>query len=444
MRTFERAARKLEAASLILLFYLFSSGCCAFATPREMSAGRLVAVLASRFELDAGSGHARRGYVASGHGYDFHLTASEVLFPLAGLPRGLRMRLVGSNKKASAVAEKELPGKTNRFIGSDPAKWRTGIPGYAQVRYRSVYPGIDVVYHGNAGRLEYDFIIAPGANPAGIRLAFRGMRQMRLDRDGDLLLRTSQGELCQRRPRLYQDKAGARLEISGGYQILNSGEVGFAIGRYDSHLPLVIDPVLNYSTYLGGSQWDSGYGITTDAAGNVYVVGETFSANFPVHGMVQSVLAGDKDVFVSKLNPAGTMLLYSTFLGGNRADSGLAIAVDSSANIYITGVTSSSNFPTTPGAYRSNSSGLEDAFVAKLNPAGTLVYSTYLGDGGSDYGVGIAVDSSANAYVTGYTSSVSFPVTAGSLQGLSQGGYDAFVTKINPLGSALAYSTYLG
>jgi len=369
----------------------------------------------------------------------------------------LRMTFLGANPDARVTGREELPGKANYFVGNDPASWRTNVPTYARVHYEDLYPGIDLVYYGNQRQLEYDFVVRPAADPRRIALSFRGAHRLEVDPQGDLVLHTAAGAIRQLKPIIYQEVAGRRVEISGGYVLRDGQRVGFHVAAYDTSLPLIIDPSLAYSTYLGGGGFDEGRGIAVDATGNAYVTGFTDSPDFPIAGAFQTTLGGGfGDAFVTKLDPAGSALVYSTYLGGNGFDQGTGIAVDSTGNAYVTGFTASTNFPTTGGAFQTATGGPSDsptdAFVTKLNPAGAaLVYSTYLGGNGIDLGTGIAVDSTGNAYVTGFTqpaanqSSPNFPTTAGAFQTVFGGGSsDAFVTRLNFAGSGLVYSTYLG
>ena len=371
----------------------------------------------------------------------------------------IRLELIGANPSPQVVGREELPGKSNYFIGNDPAKWRTNVPTYRKVEYREVYPGVSLVYYGNpaaAAQLEYDFVVAPGADPGQIRLGVEGAGRVEVDAEGDLVLQAAAGgQVRFHKPLVYQEVDGARREVEGSFTLRSSSlksavrnpqsEIGFEVAAYDPTYPLVIDPVLVYSTYLGGSGGDWGYGIAVDSSGNAYVTGSTVSSNFPTANAVQARYGGgDSDAFVSKLNAAGSALVYSTYLGGSGDDWSWGIAVDSSGNAYVTGPTASRNFPTA-NALQASNRGSHDAFVTKLNAAGSaLVYSTYLGGSGDDAGTGMALDSSGNAYVTGLTSSRNFP-TANAVQASYGGGmYDAFVTKLNAAGSALVYSTYLG
>jgi hypothetical protein len=387
----------------------------------------------------------------------------------------IRMTLDGATAQGRAVkatGEEQLPGKVNYFIGNDPTRWRTSLPTFARVRYSGVYPGVDLVYYGNERQLEYDFVVAPGADASRIRLHFTA-RHPRIDASGSLVIEGAQGKVVFHKPLVYQDEAGQRRAISCSFRLTANSSVRFALGSYDHSRPLIIDPVLVYSTYLGGSgtngNGDQGNGIVVDSAGNAYVVGTTYSTNFPVtdeafQSTNNSALAGHgSSVFVSKVNPSGTALVYSTYLGGSGSNSGgdfgYGIALDSANNAYITGATYSTDFPATCGAFQtsnpSTTSGVTTGFVAKLDSTGSgLGYSTYLGGSGNgltpargDVAQAIAVDTSGDAYVTGYTFSPNFPTTDAAFQTKLLGNAttsNAFITKLNPGGTALAYSTYLG
>jgi hypothetical protein len=371
-----------------------------------------------------------------------------------GQSAGMRIRLVGARRGGPRQVQglEQLPGKSNYFIGQDPKKWHTAIPHFAKVRYDKVYPGVDVVYHGNQQQLEFDFVVAPGANPKAITLGLEGARQVQIDARGDLVLQTTAGEIRLHKPRLYQPgkaESARRETLSGGYVLKGPRQVGFELAAYDTSRPLIIDPVLSYSTYLGGSAYDQGNGIAVDAFGNAYVTGFTNSTKFPTTPGSYDTTAASADIFVSKLNPGvagAASLVYSTYLGGGRNDFGKSIAVDSSGNAYVTGQTFSSDFPTTVGAFQTALGGIADAFVAKLSADGSsLVYSTYLGGAGLDQGRAIALDALNNAYLTGFTYSNNFP-TMNAIQaakGDSQDA-DAFVAELAANGSSLVYSTYLG
>ena len=359
-------------------------------------------------------------------------------------PTTVRLKLVGANPAAKVTGLDELPGKSNYFIGNDPKKWRTNIPTYATVRYQDLYPGVDLIYYGNLRQLEYDFVVAPGADPSCVRLRFRGTGKLRIDDKGDLVLGADGDEVRLRKPQVYQDAGRTRKAVEGRYWMAAADTISFRVGDYDRRKPLVIDPVLMYSTYLGGEDVDIGTSIAVDSAGNAYITGYT-EGDFPTKNPLQPDYDADDDMaFVSKINPSGSALMYSTYLGGYQGNPGYGIAVDSAGNAYVTGSTTSSNFPTV-NPLQPHLEGDANAFVAKLNPTGSaLVYSTYLGGSVDDVGMGIAVDSSGNAHVTGFTESTNFP-TKNPLQPTYGSGYNnAFVAKINPSGSALVYSTYLG
>src|SRR5882724_2874558 len=356
---------------------------------------------------------------------------------------------LGANPMARVAGLDELPGKINYFIGSDPAKWRVNVPTYAKVQYQDLYPGIDLVYYGNRQQLEYDFVLRPGADPRRITLSFQGADKLEVDTQGDLVLHTAAGTIRHRKPVIYQDVDGLRRDIAGGYVLREARTVGFGVGTYDLSRPLIIDPVLFYSTYLGGSGDDEGLAIAVDTVGNTYVTGRTNSTNFPTTaGAFQTTSGALFDAFVTKLDPTGSALLYSTYLGGSGSDEGRGLAVDTVGNTYVTGRTSSTDFPTTTGAFQAAPGGVGSAFVTKLDSTGSaLLYSTYLGGSGIDEGFGIAVDTVGNAYVTGVIGSTDFPTTTGAFQSTLGGFSDAFVAKLNPTAAgpaSLVYSTYLG
>jgi uncharacterized protein (TIGR03437 family) len=539
-----------------------------------------------------------------------HSTAGSVYLSTRGIDLDLRdgktapsvvhATFTGSNINTQAELEDPLPGHVNYFLGNRPEKWITDIPTYGRVRYRDVYPGIDVVYYGANGTLEHDVVVRPGASPAAVAMAFRGADAVDLDRSGVAKVRTGSREVEWKKPVIYQEVNGVRVSITGRYRKNSSGDLGFEVGAYDTSRPLVIDPVVSYasyfghnaadagarmavdsqgntylagystdgafpvtpgayspgtgfgnkgngfivkynaantavvySAYVGGGTWDGFTSIGVDTAGNVYVAGFTDSDDYPVtagalktkvhssasdtstdcvvtkvnpagNALVYSTYLGGSgedsclgmavdgqgfvyltgvtrdpfgfplsdnapqrqgrgflDAFIVKLNQTGTGVVYGTLLGGTDIDSGIAIAVDSQGAAYITGQTASFNFPVTTGAYQRTLAGvggspparMGDAYVAKLSPdGGTFQYVTYLGGKNEDVGLGIAVDSQGNAYVVGSTLSDTFPTTTGAFQTTYKGlggnqyfpGGDAFVTKINPTGTALVYSTYLG
>src|SRR3990172_3478393 len=423
------------------------------------------------FEVSQGKTDEQVRFLARGSGYTLFLTPTEAVLSLKTEGSGLRtepptamrravvrMKVVGVNAHAKLVGVEELPGKSNYFIGNDPKKWRTNIPHYGKVRYREAYPGIDLVFYGNPWQLEYDFVIAPGADPDTITLVFEGVDRLEIDNEGNLILHTAGGHLIQRTPVIYQEINGARQAVTGHYVLRDKNRIGVHVAAYDRTRPLIIDPVLVYSTFLGSTGTDRGNAIAVDATGNAYVTGETDNvgvAPFPTTvGAFDTTHNGLMDAFVTKLNAAGSMLLYSTYLGGSLDDQGNAIAVDSANNAYITGRTESGGataFPTTGGAFDTSFGGARDAFVSKFDPtlagAASLLYSTFLGGTGTDEGFGIAVDAALRAYVTGVTDNAGltpFPTIPGSLDTTFNGVQDAFVTRLNAAGNALEYSTFLG
>jgi hypothetical protein len=327
------------------------------------------------------------------------------------------------------------------------------VPTYAKVKYAAAYPGVDLVYYGQSRQLEYDFVVAPGADPTAITLSFEGIDHIDVDAQGDLVLSTAGGSLRFQKPIVYQEEDGRWQSIAGSYVRTGPHQAGFRLAAYDLARPLVIDPVLSYATYLGGSGRDDGLGIAVDAAGQAYVTGFTVSADFPTVHPLQPTLNGG-DAFVAKLTADGSALVYATYLGGSYDfEFGTGIAVDAAGAAYVTGQTGSADFPTTPGAFQTTLAGggdcggrpCDDAFVVKLTADGSaLVYATYLGGRSTDRGTGIAVDAAGHAYVTGLTTSADFP-TAHPLQPTLGGGVgDAFVAKFTADGSALVYATYLG
>jgi len=414
------------------------------------------------FEANTGQIDPAVKFLSRGSGYTLFLTADEAVLALIKAPGDgtvLRMTLVGAQPSPRIAGLEELPGKVNYFIGNDPTKWRTNIPTYARVKYQGVYPGVDLVYYGDGRQLEYDFIVAPGTDPKAIALAFEGPDKLDVDAQGDLVIQTAGGELRLRKPFVYQVIDGQRKPLAGNYILKAKNRVGFQVAAYDASKPLVIDPVLIYSTYLGGGGTDIARGIAADLAtsGTVYVTGDTISANFPTKAQspavtpYQSTLSKSTttDCFITKIDTTvggSSSLKYSTYLGGSSNDQCFGIAVNSSGNAYVTGQTSSTNFP---GSALSKAKGSGDIFVVKLNSTGSaLVYSAFLGGSSADAAFAIAVDSANQAYVTGKTTSKDFPVIGGfqpspGVTGGDPSG-DAFVTKLNAAGTAILYSPYLG
>ena len=414
--------------------------------------------LARTFERNEGQTDSAVRFLSRGADYDVYLTGDGAVLSLGRTKQSvIGLSLRGADSAAVARGRERLPGASNYFIGADPAGWHTNIANYRSVEYSDVYPGVDMRYYSRARQLEYDFTVAKGADPNAIELDLSGARRVTQRADGALVLRTAGGAVVQQAPVAYQVVDGKRRAVASSYTLRRADHgyrVGFRLGDYDHARPLVIDPViLAYSTYLGGTGVDEGYAVTTDASGNAFISGETRSSDFPVTGQGFDISQnGGQDVFVAKMNQAGTGLLYATYIGGGNSEIGYSIAVDSAGNAYISGSTSSAVFPSFPVTNFSADTGFNggtlDGFVTKLNPTGSaLVYSSFLGGSSNDTAYDIAVDSGGNAYVTGGTNSTDFPVTSGAFQTSFQGGGgqgDAFVTKFSPTGNAFTYSTYLG
>ena len=420
------------------------------------------------FEANVGQADQSVKYLARGNGYTLSVAPTEAALqlpidsnPLNAIvdPIHLTLNLVGANRGVQPRGVAELPGKANYFIGNDPSKWHSDVPTFSKIQCDNVYTGIDLVYYGTRSQWEYDFIIAPGADYRTIALDFDGVDKLILDESGNLVLKTPLGEVQHRRPIAYQNSSGTRRDISVRY-VLQAGEVGdgysesvnrkqfvaFVVDDYDCSLPLVIDPVVIYSTYLGGTGDDFPLATAVDSDGNLYVTGSTTSTNFPTVGALQTSNNGGNfgDVFVTKFNSSGTEVIYSTYLGGSADEEPGGIDVDASGMAYITGFTRSTNFPTARPLQASNAGGSGDVFITKLNKSGSaLNYSTYIGGNGngSDSASGIAVDANGNAYIAGQAFE-NFPLV-NPIQPIST-GFDAFVAKVNSEGSALIYSTYLG
>lgn len=500
-----------------------------------------------RFEPNRGQTDPRVKFLSRGPGYTLFLTGDEALLllqearrestaggrkvetgnwklengkskvvtrPSSHVTELVRLKLVGANPDVRVTGLDELPGKSNYFLGKDPSKWRTNVPQYSRVKYPHVYPGIDLVYYGSpagGGALEYDWVVAPGADPRAITLEVEtgnwkletGRSRLETAPDGALVMHLEGGDVRFDKPLIYQPRNSASLAGNseftiqnsefrdGRYLLLAGDRIGFEVLRYDRTRPLVIDPVLSYSTYLSGA--DPSFeeasvtinAIAVDSAGNAYVTGQTTSTDFPTTpGAFDTTcgtdghcgglplpqdlitLAPPSDAFVTKFNADGSGLVYSTYLGGSLWDTASAIALDSAGNAYIVGSTNSPDFPTTSGALQRACGGdgtcnrtsqgytSYDAFLAKLSADGSsLVYSTFLGGSSDDHGAGVALDSAGNAYIAGFTSSQNFPTTSGAFQrqfnsatceASGRGCSYGFVAKVNPSATSLVYSTLLG
>ncbi len=404
------------------------------------------------FEANRGQFDPRVRYAARGEGFILFLTGGEAVFSLsgAGANATVRMRFPGSPGPCRLDPLDPLPGRSHYLTGRGPRDWKTGIPNYRRIACRGIYPGVTLVYYGNQRRVEYDLVVDPGRNPKDILVEFAGAESLRLD-DGDLVLHTSTGELRQHAPFAFQDGPRGPRNIPVRYVLRARHRVAFEIGAHDPSLPIRIDPILSYSTFLGGDGavtggHDYGRAIAVDLSGNVYVAGSTQSTQFPVtEGAIARTNQGSTDGFVTKLDPSGATRIYSTYLGGNSIDEVRGIAVDPAGNAYVAGATSSNRFPTTAGVFQTTPKGGGDCFVAKLNPSGTaLVYSTLLGGNSLDTTSAIGIDAAGDAYVTGQTSSTDFPVTPGAFQKALRSVPDAFFARINSSGTSVLYATYLG
>ena len=438
------------------------------------------------FEENQGQTAREVRYVSHGSGYELFLTPQEAVLALrsqghydlspvhraasiramrkarkAGQITTVRMQLEGANPSPDIAGVDRLPARVNYFIGNDPKKWHTDVSAFARVKYRGVYPGVDLVFYGNQRRLEYDFIVAPGADPKAIQLKIVGAHKMRVNSHGDLVLSVAGGEVELQKPLIYQNVSGERREIAGSYSIDGLRRITFSVPSYDRSAPLILDPVLNYATYLGGTADDTGNAIAVDGLGDAFIAGSTFSTDFPAGtngGVTAAPPANSSAAFVAELNPTGTSLLYSTYLAGSTsgaAEGAFGIALDPSGDVYVTGLTYATDFPTTSanafntGPLASNGNGT--AYLTKLNPTmngqSSLIYSTYLAGTGGDYGNGVAADALGNAYVAGETDSTDFPTVNALQSAPSNAEGTAFLTRIDTTkakAASLIFSTYFG
>ena len=501
------SARIAHAAKHTTLALILAVGASTFGADANVLEERasslsdaLPVALPLAFERNVGQSEPNVRFVARGGGFSAFLMDDRVHIAAGGSentrPARLDIRLAGQTSASSPRASSLLPGVTNYFRGDDPQQHIVDVPTFGRVEYPSVYPGIDLVYYGERGALEYDFVVAARADPRRIALEFAGADHMAITRDGELELQTPAGRINFRRPVAYQTIDGRRRAVDARYIRLAQDRFGFKLGRYDAAQPLVIDPVLAISTSL----WGTAAGVALDGAGNIYVAGSTSASDLPVAGGYQTQLSGNQDAYVVKLNPGATAAIFTTYLGARRATTATnALAVDSAGGVYVTGTTSSTSFPLTPGAYQSTGTQFvvrlkpggnalaystrvpggvaaiavdaagsayltgttaaltptpgvfqpaktftTSPFVAKLNPTGTaMTYATYLGGGAKDEARAIAIDATGNAYVAGIARSIDFP-TRSPFRATLGGASDAFVAKIDPTATSLVYSTFLG
>ena len=420
-------------------------------------AGVLAATIPLAFEANEGQADSKVRYLARGPGYSLLLGPEEATLvakptgKTSAPPDAVQMRLIDAATSPRITPQDPLPGRSHYLVGSDANNWTTEVAHYGKVEYEGVYPGVDLVYYGNPGGLEYDFIVSPGADPNRIAVTFEGADEYRLDEDGALIMQRASGIVSLKKPYAYQLLKGLQQEVAANY-VIDGNRVGFALAAYDRAERLVIDPVISYASYLGGTGGEIITGIARDDDGNLYVTGTTTSANLPTLGgpglgFGSGFLLGT-DAFVSKFDPSGTTLIYSTYIGGTGDDIGAAIAVDSRGGAYITGSTTSNDFPTFRALQAESGGGPGllriDAFAAKLSSNGSnFVYSTYLGGSGADLGTSIDVDLENQAHIAGSTTSTDFPVVD-AFQAEPQGRWDGFLVKLEPLGQGLVYGTYLG
>lgn len=408
-------------------------------------ANDVLATLPIAFEATDG------GFVSRGAGYTFALTPAGAVMGVRDGSFGLRPAGPLANAAAELEPAQPLGGTVTRITGSDPSQWRSGAPTYGRVSARQVWPGVDMVWHGDQRRLQHDMVVAPGTDPAVVAFDVDGARSLSVDAAGELVIDLGATTARLARPVLYQEAAGARRPVDGAFAVLGPSRVGFTVGAYNAGLPLVIDPTLLTSSYLGGAGIDAGYAIAVDPQGNTYVAGTTESADFPTQAPLQTALSGGStvpsaDAFVSKFSPDGSRLIWSTFLGGAGRDTGFGVAVAGDGTVYVSGVTESANFPVARGAQLTYGGGASDGFIARIAANGTgIEWSSFIGGGGADRARGLAVDSTGNAYLTGSTNSDNFP----SINAQQPGPFrpedlDAFVAKFPPAGAPFTYSTRLG
>ncbi|MCZ6689049.1 MAG: SBBP repeat-containing protein [Planctomycetota bacterium] len=400
------------------------------------------------FWENQGQADSRVRFYTSGSGFGFYFTTEEAILNLARGRKGdaltLRLRFREANPDVKLEGRREMKAKAHFYLGKDPAKWRTGVSTYRDVVYRDLWKGVEGVFRGEDGKLKYEFVIEPRASVEVIRLAYVGAEGLSIDEFGNLRIEMAHRTIIDERPTSYQVIDGVRVVIESRYEIDTDVEGGYHIeivGDYDPDSPLVIDPGIEYTTYLGGNSTDQCTAVAVDSAGNAYITGLTLSTlDFP--GTASGSVFGD--AFVTVLAPDGS-LVWTAIVGGSNFDQALDIVVNSAGSPTIVGQTSSGNFPATPGALDTTLGDGGDAFVAQLSSDGSnLIYATYLGgDLGFDSGTGIAMDDTGNIYATGWTTG-DFPTTTGAFDVTFGGVRDAFVSKLNSTGSALIYSTYLG
>jgi len=352
-------------------------------------------------------------------------------------------KFVGANDNVKIEGLGILPNINNYYIGNDPNNWYTEVPNYKAVLFKNLYSGIDLKFYSNKNTLKYDFIVSPEADPSDIKISYEGIDDLILTADGNIKIKTKLCQIIEEKPFIYQKINGVLNKIDGQYEIIDNYDFCFKLNeRFNPSIPLVIDPTLLYSTYLGGNNYEIGEEISADSSGYVYVVGDTDSTNFPTQNPYQGTLAGTTDAFITKMHPSTNTLIYSTYLGGSNFDYGSSIGIDSDGYASIAGTTYSNDLPVF-AAHFPNLNGIQDAYVARLNPTGTMIFCTYLGGSNWEWGLDIAVDPSGTSYVIGYTDSSDFP-TSNPYDPFYNGGFDIFISKFDPPGGILLFSTFLG
>lgn len=410
------------------VFILLWAWCAAFAGPR-------VPVF---FVANRGQAPRAVRFVAKGSGLTAYFLPREIVLRMQGA--WVHMRFPGARPEVRAEGADPLPGRVNFFRGG-AAQWHRDVPTFGAVRYRELYPGIDMVYGGDGVRLKSEFVVAPGADAARIRIRYSGVAPA-LQPDGTLWIAAGGQRWSEAAPYIYEEGDGKKTQVAGRYAMYRDGTVGFSLGAYDRTRPLVIDPLMSYSTTVGTNNFNAATAIAVDSAGAAYIAGYTDSDALPTANPAKNFNSGSVEAFVAKLSPSGSSLEYCTYMGGSNDDRAYGIAVDASGAAYVTGTTTSPDFPTRQ-AEQSTLEGSRNAFVFKLNPMGDiLVYSTFLGGSGADTANGIALDASGNAFLVGDTTSLNFP--ASGFQTANRGGQDAFVAKLSASGEELLFSTYLG
>ena len=424
---------RLSQLSSVLACWIAISTALASGATTSASYGKLPLL----FEENSSTALPDTAFIARGRGYLMSFGANHTAFQFNNARVRMDWSGCTAHPKISGVRPAET--KTNYFIGNDPAKWRTGVQNYGAIQYKSVCPGVDLLFYGNQRELEYDVILQPGADASKLRFDLHGFKRIHLNKDGDLILSTPDGDLVEHKPIVYEESQGHRRTIEARYVLYSATQFGFALGPHSKNSRVVIDPVLTYSTFLGGASDDAARAIAVDSAGNAYLTGYTYSSDFPVSNPSQALKAVT-DVFVAKINPAGTALVYATYLGGTGASEANAIVVDNSGNAYITGSTFLEGFPVTPGAQQSH--GLYGIFVSKLDPSGSaLIFSTYIGGPlGFNSGNVIGIDASRNVFVAGWADN--YPTTVGAYR--TRGTGTGFLTKLNPSGTTILFSAFLG